>query len=162
MAEPQYIEGYLEVDSLRVFVSGLHYTELIEYRLKQSMSGIITGRSLTGRTSRDKSIIDVLIFGNGHVLHHPLTKQMNLKSLDVVNYDLKFATRKLYVFYDFSSEVTSNHFKPSSGFVVTLTENPIRVNTSSKKLYPPICSFVSIRDIFVPMGKDWDIREDKS
>ncbi len=67
--------------------------------------------------------------------------------------------RGLYT--DCSSDNTPNHFIPSSGFVVTLTENPIRVNTSSKKLYPPICSFVSISDIFVPMGKDWDIKEDK-
>jgi hypothetical protein len=29
--------------------------------------------SLSGRTSREKSI-DVLIFGNGHVLHHPPAK----------------------------------------------------------------------------------------
>jgi hypothetical protein len=27
----------------------------------------------TGRTSREKSIIDVLIFGNGYVLHHSPT-----------------------------------------------------------------------------------------
>jgi DNA invertase Pin-like site-specific DNA recombinase len=33
---------------------------------------------------------------------------------DVVNYDLKGVTRKLYVFYDFSS---NNHFNLSSGFV---------------------------------------------
>jgi hypothetical protein len=31
--------------------------------------------NITGRTSREKSIIDVLIFGNGHVLHHPPTKR---------------------------------------------------------------------------------------
>jgi hypothetical protein len=35
----------------------------------------------TGRKSRDKSIIDVLIFGNGHVLHDPPTLCQNQSNI---------------------------------------------------------------------------------
>jgi hypothetical protein len=47
--------------------------KVIDLRLKQSMSQKIVQYLTTGRTSRDKSIIDDLIFGIGHVLYYSPT-----------------------------------------------------------------------------------------
>jgi len=46
------------------------------------------------RTSREKSIIDVLIFGNGHVLHHPLTNKRQVIMGTSEDYRLKLLTRR--------------------------------------------------------------------
>jgi len=42
--------------------------------------------SIKGKTSRDKSIIDVLIFENGHILHHPPTKSQQWKVVRIEDY----------------------------------------------------------------------------
>jgi hypothetical protein len=44
-----------------------------DFKLKDCISKGIVLLLPSGRTSRDKSIIDVLIFGIGYVLHHPAT-----------------------------------------------------------------------------------------
>jgi hypothetical protein len=44
---------------------------------------------VSGRTSREKSIIDVLIFGIGHFLHHPPTSLYVVSSLRIKDYHSK-------------------------------------------------------------------------
>jgi hypothetical protein len=45
----------------------------VYYVLKSCVFIEVGWLRISGRTSRDKSIIDVLIFRNGHVLHHSPT-----------------------------------------------------------------------------------------
>jgi hypothetical protein len=51
--------------------------------------------SIRGRTSRDKFIIDVLIFCNGHVLHHPPTIPHFFMVVKFEDYQRKGVTPRL-------------------------------------------------------------------
>ncbi|MCK7513930.1 MAG: hypothetical protein MZV70_64535 [Desulfobacterales bacterium] len=67
-------------------------SNFVYYGLKSRIFVEVDALLTRGRTSRDKSIIDVLIFGIGHVLHHPPTSQLIHETVTAEDYQSKRLT----------------------------------------------------------------------